>query len=187
MKYVKYVNKRKEGLDQFVYLKTRFNMTDNVALETMEDNNQDTSFYKDYIQGIEEEKNNIDIIKLIAVSECADVSVVEAKELIYNDDWIVLTDEEADDMAKELICGSVWAFAPWFLSAHTSIDEDVFKLLQEKCEDSNDAILSMIKDIDEFWNDAINADGRGHFISHYDGYEHEATVFGVDYFCYRIN
>lgn len=41
----------------------------------------------------------------------------------------------------------------------------------------------MIDDIVAFVNDAIDADGRGHFIALYDGYENEQD----GYFIYRQN
>lgn len=40
---------------------------------------------------------------------------------------------------------------------------------------------------DEFVNKAIEADGRGHFLSKYDGAEHEVIVDDVLFFIYRIN
>jgi hypothetical protein len=41
----------------------------------------------------------------------------------------------------------------------------------------------MIDDPDEFIQDAIDSDGRGHFLSYYDGEETEIN----DYYIYRIN
>ena len=115
------------------------------------------------------------------------ISIKEAIELIIDEDWICLSDEEADERAEEYILDSVWAFNPSFLSYHTDIDEEIFKLLQDKCEGSNDAILRMIKDKDYFVENAINSDGRGHFISFYDGEEHEQYINNNFYYCYRIN
>lgn len=42
-------------------------------------------------------------------------------------------------------------------------------------------------DKDALIEDAIRIDGRGHFISGYDGEEHEERVNGVTYFIYRTN
>ena len=79
-------------------------------------------------------------------------------EFIHGDrEYLVLEDEEADKRAEEYIKDTAWAFKPSFLSAHTGIDEDVFNTLSEKCEDSNDAVLSMIKDFDHFVSDAISS------------------------------
>jgi hypothetical protein len=43
----------------------------------------------------------------------------------------------------------------------------------------------MIKDMDDFVDDAIGADGRGHFLSHYDGNEVEDRESGL--YIYRTN
>jgi len=102
-------------------------------------------------------------------------------------EYLVLTEDEAEEKAKDYIKQSVWAFNSSFLSSHTGIDEDVFKLLSEKCESSNDAILSMIKDFDHFVSDAISTDGRGHFISNYDSWEHIEEINNTEYFIYRTN
>mgnify|MGYP003117963613 FL=1 len=109
-------------------------------------------------------------------------------EFIHGDrEYLVLEDEEADKRAEEYIKDTAWAFKPSFLSAHTGIDEDVFNILSEKCEDSNDAVLSMIKDFDHFVSDAISSDGRGHFIATYDHDESIEEINNTEYFIYRTN
>ena len=120
------------------------------------------------------------------------VDTDEAESCIDDQDYLVLTDEQADELVREEIEEMVWAFNPSFLSAHTGIDEDVFKLLQDKCEGANDAIMSMIKDFDEFVEDAVACDGRGHFLAGYDHIEHEVTYKSIDnvetdYYIYRRN
>tara|TARA_A100001011_G_C14115591_1_gene758940 strand:+ start:299 stop:760 length:462 start_codon:yes stop_codon:yes gene_type:complete len=102
-------------------------------------------------------------------------------------EFLVLTDEEAEEQASDYIKNSVWAFNSSFLSSHTGIREDVFKLLSDKCEDSNDAVLSMIKDFDSFVRDAISSDGRGHFIATYDHGEYVEEINNTEYFIYRTN
>jgi len=107
---------------------------------------------------------------------------------MIGEDYLVLTDEEADDMVRDYIEDNVWSFKPSFLRSYTGIDEEVFKVLQEKCsEDANDAIKSMIQDFDGFVDDAVRTDGRGHFLSPYDGNEHEVTVNDTTYYIYRVN
>jgi len=188
------------GLDLFKYIKSRFNQPDEEIIQEMKEQNQDTSFYTEYKQAKEEKAKRLkrqreNLIngysltdpRIIAVSKSAEVTPREAVELIIDEDWICLSDEEADERAEEYILDSVWAFNPSFLSWHTDIDEEVFKLLQDKCEDSNDAILRMIKDQDYFVENAIDSDGRGHFISGYDGVEHEQYINNNFYYCYRIN
>lgn len=101
-------------------------------------------------------------------------------------EYLVLTDDEADDRAKEDITESLWAFnASWIVDyLPNGVTEEVIETLQPQCEDANPAILSMIGDrIGELVEDAIAVDGRGHFMNTYDGEEHEAG----EYFIYRIN
>jgi hypothetical protein len=107
----------------------------------------------------------------------------------YNNDYLVLTDSEADEKAKEYILDSVWAFNASFLAEETDIDIEVFEAIQanDKCEGNNDAILSCIDDEDRFVESAIRADGRGHFLSMYDGKENKEDVFGNTYYIYRVN
>jgi hypothetical protein len=100
-----------------------------------------------------------------------------------NKEYLVLTDDEADERVKEYIEESIWAFSPWFLASHTGLDEEIIKHLQDKCEGANDVLLNAVKDINDFVNDAISCDGRGHFMSSYDGHEEELN----ELFIYRIN
>lgn len=94
------------------------------------------------------------------------------------DEYLVCTLKEADELAKEYILDSVWAFFPGFLAKHSVIDdletaESVFRAIAEnnRCEGNNDAVRALIKDIEFFVEEAIFADGRGHFLSPYDGEE----------------
>lgn len=108
---------------------------------------------------------------------------------VQGNEYKVLTDDEADEEVREYIEESVWAFNPSFLSAHAKdgIDEDVFKMLSEKCESSNEAVKSLIEDFDHFVDDAVLSDGRGHFLSSYDGNEHEVNINGNYYYIYRTH
>ena len=125
--------------------------------------------------------------RVLAVSQSADVTPEEAFELLDSEDWICLTDEEADEKAREYILDSVWAFNSDFLASHSDSGVQVFNILREACEDANSAILALIKDKDNFVEDAILSDGRGHFMSSYDGEEHEVYLDGEFWYCYRLN
>ncbi len=110
-------------------------------------------------------------------------------------EYDVLTDEEADEAARADILDSLWAFRPEFILSHmhdhgpTSIREDeaickALRIMQEElCESATPIIRALIADLDEFVSDAIWADGRGHFISRYDGDEIELGEF----YAYRQN
>ena len=105
---------------------------------------------------------------------------------------IVCTESEADELAYEYIMDSLWAFLPSFLAGETGIDIEVFEALvaNGKCESNNDAVASLINStcgVAEFVDAAIGADGRGHFIAHYDHEEHEVRVGGKNFYIYRVN
>jgi hypothetical protein len=112
-------------------------------------------------------------------------------------EYAVFTDEEADFAARSNILDSLWAFNPHFILRHTnfystsSVEEDeafedALKELQGRiCEGANPIIRALIVNLDEFVNDAIQADGRGHFIAQYDGEEIE--INGGKYYAYRMN
>lgn len=108
----------------------------------------------------------------------------------------IFTGAEADQAAKEDIMNSLWAFNADFILDHSkAADEldarerdEVIKALREMqanlCESANPLVRCLIADLDEFIDDAIYADGRGHFIAQYDGDEHE---LGGDLYAYRID
>ena len=100
-----------------------------------------------------------------------------------NEEYLVLTDAEAQDAVYQNIKESVWAFNPTFLADHSCIDQVVIEKLQESCESANEALLKLIKNFDMFVEDAVNVDGRGHFLAGYDGNENEQG----DFYLYRTN
>jgi hypothetical protein len=107
------------------------------------------------------------------------------------EEYLVLTDEEADEAVEEYIKDSLWAFNASFIldccGLPHSGGEESLKTMQEKsCEGANDFILALVEKtcgLQEFVEEAIAADGRGHFLSSYDGEEVEEG----DYFIYRTN
>jgi hypothetical protein len=102
-------------------------------------------------------------------------------------EYLVLTDAEADERVKDSIKDSVWAFRPSFLAEFLDMPEaeEMFAGFQEaKSEGANSAFVKMIGNrMDEFVQDAVSADGRGHFLSGYDGDEAQEGEF----FIYRTN
>ena len=104
---------------------------------------------------------------------------------MIGEDYLVLTDKEADDLVREYIDESAGMFTPSFLSGFTGVDEEVFVALQEA--NKYDAIRSMIQDFDAFVEAAVSADGRGHFLATYDHNEYDVTVNDTTYYIYRVN
>jgi len=135
--------------------------------------------------------------KMSKVSELAkflDCEVEDLEESSYdeslfswgNEEYLVYTDEEADEAVKDYIKESAWSFQAWFIVDHSELPYEAIEMVQgfqKKCEGANETILALITDLDEFVNDAISADGRGHFLSGYDGKENEIE----NYFVFRTN
>ena len=100
---------------------------------------------------------------------------------------IALDENDADSACEDYIEGSVWAFNPWFLEQMTDVPVEIFKASEYKCESLNDAILILIRRTcgwENFVNQAIAEDGRGHFLSCYDDKEIELEC---GYYAYRVN
>ena len=132
----------------------------------------------------------IEELKIRALSEEMEIDKEEAEEMIESGDYLVLTDEEADDQCKDYIKESLWAFNADFLESETGIPADMFKAAQDKCEGANDAFLQIIErsdGLDSFVESAVSADGRGHFMSSYDGEEIETQIDGQYLYIYRLN
>ncbi len=130
-----------------------------------------------------------------ALAKYLDEDLDSITEATYDDclfevgsrEYLVLTDEEADQRAADYIEDSLWAFNSSFLASYTDLPEEIFKVIQPQCESANDAILQLVERADGglegLVEEAISADGRGHFMSNYDGEENEEG----DYYIYRVN
>lgn len=117
------------------------------------------------------------------------------------EEFYILEDERAYALAFQLIKDELWAFTSEFIMEHLKHDivycehpvdlEDLrlaIRAAQKRlCEGANAIIHALIDDLEDFVDDAIAADGRGHFISSYDGEEHEVTVDGETYYIYRLS
>lgn len=131
-----------------------------------------------------------------ALAEFLGVEENEVKEnyggtysTISRDEYLVLTDDEANEEVYKAIENSLWAFNAEFIIEITGLNSDVESLrtIQENsCEDCNDFIKAIIDGtcgMEYFVESAIESDGRGPFISYCDGEENEQG----EYFIYRIN
>lgn len=106
-------------------------------------------------------------------------------------EFLVLTEDEADEVAAAYIADSLWAFNAEFileacgLDSGSNVNRSLRQIQKDSCEGCNDFILALVDrtcGLDEFTEQAILADGRGHFLSSYDGEEGEQG----EYFIYRI-
>lgn len=139
-----------------------------------------------------------------ALAELLEVSEDEITESEYGDEntfscdgaeYLVLDEEGADAKAREEIEYDLWAFNADFVIRHCknydemdnyeyqSAVESLRHAQEQCCENANGLVKALIDDMDEFVDDAITADGRGHFISRYDGEENEMNglyIYRVD-------
>jgi hypothetical protein len=106
-------------------------------------------------------------------------------------EYQVLTPKEADNALLCYIGETLWAFNSDFILTFAKIHtEDASQALQQVlgklCEAGNPLVLAVIggqKKLKKFAAEAVKADGRGHFLSAYDGIEHSQNGF----FIYRQN
>ena len=97
-------------------------------------------------------------------------------------EYAIGTDDEATNAARKSIEDSAWAFNASFLSGFCDLPEVVFTAMQGGCEGANDAFVSLINKsggMEKFADEAISADGRGHFLSGYDHEENECEGFYI--------
>lgn len=125
-----------------------------------------------------------DIKNALAVNkECETYMTLPTILINGNEYAVAANEEEADNATRQYIEDSICYFNPSFLAEHSDVPEEVFEFLANKGFFNNDAYYQMIHDIGDFVYDAIEADGRGHFLGSYDGKEYKIG----EYFLYRIN
>lgn len=131
--------------------------------------------------------------RIAALAKYLDVDKGDIEEVrdgeysVGNQEYLVLTDAEADRRTEEYIKDSLWAFNADFIVEHSKLPHEAVKMVrgfqEAQSERANETIAALIDDMDEFVAAAIQADGRGHFLSGYDGAENEEGGF----FIYRTN
>jgi len=133
--------------------------------------------------------------KLEALAKFLDVETDDLAVSTYDDclfelgshEYLILTDEKANERLRENVEKSAWAFNASFIIDHSDLPAEAAEMVgafqESKCEDANDTILALINDMDRFASDAASADGRGHFLSGYDGEENQEGEFYI----YRTN
>jgi len=100
---------------------------------------------------------------------CSEVEELDPDD--YNNDYLVLTDSEADDK--------------WEESLDSYIEECITPELDKL--DTLGNLSAYIKFDEEMWKRDARMDGRGHSLASYDGEENEETVNGETFYIYRIN
>ena len=108
---------------------------------------------------------------------------------IDGDEYAVGSPEEAKRAVVEYCRDNIQHFTPEFLSDNSKFSALLFKKLQESGVFDSDVYLELIDDIESFAEEAEAVDGRGHFLSLYDGEEIEVCDDEgiIVYYLYRIN
>ena len=135
--------------------------------------------------------HSIETDKIIALAKHLEIDPEDIEQSGYDDttfdvdgeEYMVCTDDEADGRAGDYIKESLWAFNAGFIIDHSELPYESVDMItgfqEAKCEDANTTIATLITDMDEFIEDAMCADGRGHFIGSYDGEENEEDGFYI--------
>ena len=159
-----------------------------------------------------DEENALKVIALCQFMDCEPDDLKQESHDHYgltlfergSQSYAIGTDEEADSACVEYCRDSVWAFNASFILDECGLPselEEAFQSFQSnECEGANDAMLALVEKcckggIKEFTQSAISADGRGHFLSGYDGNEGEEFVTigeedkaqGSRFYIYRTN
>ena len=105
-------------------------------------------------------------------------------------EYLVVDDAEADEMARDYVLDSLWAFDAGFLADQLDLPYEAREMIscfQERMsEGANATLQAMVKDEDSLVAAAISADGRGHFLAGYDGEEAEVEIDGRTLYVYRV-
>ena len=117
-------------------------------------------------------KNNIMNTKVKALAQHLNCKKKEITQSSYdenifeygNEEYLVVTDDEADDLREEIL--------------DSYLEEFIYPELPENLSNYFD---------DEAWKRDARYDGRGQSLSSYDGHESYETVKDETYYIYRTN
>jgi len=110
----------------------------------------------------------------------------------FDHEYLVLTDEEATQRALIAARDSLWAFQKTFWGSYTNLSPSSIKAIGKVqeilCEDAGPVLAAIVgARLDEMLIDAIDVDGRGHFLAGYDGEENAVDHNGETFYVYRVN
>lgn len=126
------------------------------------------------------------LAKCLGISE--DTITISGRyfELDDGSEYLVLDGEEREEELQDNIKETCSYFIPEFLAEETELPSEVFKALVDKDEVVYKLLEKCVDGgFEQFCEDAVNADGYGHFLSSYDG--GEELELTDDLFAYRTN
>lgn len=106
--------------------------------------------------------------------------------VLDSQEYAIGTNAEADKACAEYIEETAWAFNAEFIISQCDLPYELAEPIQawqeKKCESANEGIAALIKKtcgMESFVRTAIACDGRGHFLSGYDGEENKKDKFYI--------
>jgi len=107
-------------------------------------------------------------------------------------DYLVLTNEEANEEAKLQIRDSIWSFDSSLIMKHLKIEisaKIIEKVQSAMCPHCTLLLFALINDIDAFYKDILNEFNRGYFIAFHDSLEFITYDFEENkrYYIYRLS
>lgn len=121
----------------------------------------------------------------LKVDDLDDIVMDHENSYFYgNYNFFVYTDEEATQACYEYIEENLWGtnscFITDFLDLPSEIAPFFAKACEELCEGANPFFIKLLGNrLGEFCEQAVNCDGRGHFLAFYDFEENECDGFFI--------
>lgn len=145
------------------------------------------------------ENRKINALAKFLEEDKSEIEAIGDEEFEFgNATYLVLDDDEADEKVIEQCKNDLWAFKSSFIMSwlpdrnimyefeYESLQKSIDQAQENLCEGANSLIQRLLGDnVEDMINDAIGCDGRGHFLSLYDGSEYDEEVDGETYYIYR--
>lgn len=146
----------------------------------------DVNEYEDEVRALAE---HLDEPDLDVISESSYQPHLGMLLEAQGNEYLVLDESDADAAARDDYRRSLWAFNAEFLVEDMPNGVTVYAIqaLQNALyEGASEVFAGMLGDnLDSVLDRAIEADGRGHVLSPWDGEEYRVVIEGVPYFIYR--
>ena len=136
---------------------------------------------------IKEKSKEEALAEFLGIDTNAQSTWVECEYECKEERYLVMTDDEARKAATRNIANDLWILAPEFLARYMPEgigEREVKAILSAGNRNANDALHALVnagRGFDALAHDAIEAHGRGHFISSHDGIEKKSDC-GKFYF-----
>lgn len=163
--------------------------------------------YLDYLEekGEGGTEDTLHILALAELLECELDAIEEHyRGNLYSfqgEEYLVCTDEEAEKAVEDKILENLHTFEAEFILDNSKLDlginmtdrqwkaciKAVETIQRDHEDDVNPLFLALLVDPSKFVENAVQLDGRGHFLSGYDGEERQVMIREQPIYIYRQN